>query len=91
MNLITALLMVTLLSIEVLTATISHLGGPYDGLPFPLEPMEFNITVDGKFIQGHGTIQQVYAQYASENPSFKMPNSLSFGSALQGCKQPSPE
>ncbi|KAG4435071.1 hypothetical protein IFR05_009430 [Cadophora sp. M221] len=83
MKLITSLLIIAFLALEVLAATISHLGGSYNGLPLLLEPMEFNITIDGKPVRGQGTIQYIYAQYASENPSFKIPDNLSLSSALQ--------
>ncbi|KAH7354862.1 hypothetical protein BKA65DRAFT_592980 [Rhexocercosporidium sp. MPI-PUGE-AT-0058] len=83
MKFITSLLMVALLTISALAATTSHLGGPFNGLPLPLEPMEFNLTIDGNSFHSHGTIQQVYSQYAAENLSFKFPDTLSLSSALE--------
>ncbi|PVH87516.1 hypothetical protein DL98DRAFT_566624 [Cadophora sp. DSE1049] len=82
MTLLTALLLVVCLTIEVLSTTTSHLGGPYNGLPFPTESMKFNLTIDGTAFQGHGTIQQVYAQYATSHPSFKLPENLSPGATF---------
>ncbi|KAK0119910.1 hypothetical protein ONS95_011334 [Cadophora gregata] len=82
MNLLTSLILLAFLAFEALSTTTSHLGGPFDGLPFPTEPMEFNLTIDGNEFQGQGTIQHVYAQYAASHPDFKLPESLSIGAAL---------
>ncbi|KAG4425483.1 hypothetical protein IFR04_001402 [Cadophora malorum] len=82
MNLLTILLLLVCLATKVLSTTTSHLSGPYDGLPLPVEPMEFNLTIDGTPFAGHGTIQQVYAQYTTSHPSFKLPEYLSLGAAL---------
>ncbi|KAH7410926.1 hypothetical protein BKA64DRAFT_741559 [Cadophora sp. MPI-SDFR-AT-0126] len=82
MNLLTTLLLLAYLTLEAFSTTTSRLGGPYNGLPFSTEPMEFNLAIDGTTFQGHGTIQQVYAQYASSHPSFKLPESPSLGAAL---------